>query len=571
MPAGVRNPRLGRLRRHPVLSLTAALLLLAGAVFGGIWGYGVLFPPALSCGPGMTAAGTPLACVGVNLGSTPFTKGEPERMRKLQDRIRTANDAVQGNSTSVVLMLNLSPVEDVDTLTYESLYHNVEGAIAAVWRANNTAAYGSTPGVKLYLANMGSQYGSWQQAVASVKKNAAAEHISAVVGLGQSTEQTRQAAAAISAQLHIPVIGSTVTGNSMNLDPADPAGKRTIPDMFRVSPTNSDSVIAVNQYVSGLRPAVSSLAVVADSVADDDYTATLAAEAKTRFQAPDRTVTVLPYTSPRSLPSGAGRRDYLIQQFNLMHANLCQAAPSVVYFAGRGRDLGAFVQNWVQGTPCGIPQLRILVGDDASEAIRDDAVLKGVASGRVTVAYTALASPDEWGTECPGSDAKRNYDQFWSAFTGRPDPCTKQPWPPPRPPRRPGLRPGGPRQRTGDAHARRRRRRDQRGPARRGGPEEPGAGDRHPPPVLLRADAPGGERLAVLRRRRQPGRQARPHRPAQRGRDDEDGHPHLAELRPQPEPAPARRYGSPGLLTKPATADRSTDRRCQWTGPSLRQ
>ncbi|KOY54848.1 MULTISPECIES: ABC transporter substrate-binding protein [unclassified Streptomyces] len=427
MPAGVRNPRLGRLRRHPVLSLTAALLLLAGAVLGGTWGYGVLFPPALSCGPGMTAAGTPLACVGVNLDSRPFTKGEPARMRKLEDTIRAANEAVQGNSTSVVLMLNLSPIDDVDTLTYESLYHNIEGAMAAVWRANNTAAYGSTPGVKLYLANMGSQYGSWQQAVASVKKNAAAEHISAVVGLGQSTEQTRQAAAAISAQLHIPVIGSTVTGNSMNLDPADPAGKRTIPDMFRVSPTNSDSVIAANQYVSGLRPAVTSLAVVADSVADDDYTATLAAEAKTRFQAPDRTVTVLPYTSPRSLPSGAGRQDYLIQQFNLMHANLCQAAPSVVYFAGRGRDLGAFVQNWVQGAPCGIPQLRILVGDDASAAIRDDAVLKGLASGRVTVTYTALASPDEWGTECPGSDAKRNYDQFWSAFTGRPDPCTKQP------------------------------------------------------------------------------------------------------------------------------------------------
>ncbi|WP_369776959.1 ABC transporter substrate-binding protein [Streptomyces sp. R33] len=427
MPAGVRNPRLGRLRRHPVLSLTAALLLLAGAVLGGTWGYGVLFPPALSCGPGMTAAGTPLACVGVNLDSRPFTKGEPARMGKLEDTIRAANEAVQGNSTSVVLMLNLSPIDDVDTLTYESLYHNIEGAMAAVWRANNTAAYGSTPGVKLYLANMGSQYGSWQQAVASVKKNAAAEHISAVVGLGQSTEQTRQAAAAISAQLHIPVIGSTVTGNSMNLDPADPAGKRTIPDMFRVSPTNSDSVIAANQYVSGLRPAVTSLAVVADSVADDDYTATLAAEAKTRFQAPDRTVTVLPYTSPRSLPSGAGRQDYLIQQFNLMHANLCQAAPSVVYFAGRGRDLGAFVQNWVQGAPCGIPQLRILVGDDASAAIRDDAVLKGLASGRVTVTYTALASPDEWGTECPGSDAKRNYDQFWSAFTGRPDPCTKQP------------------------------------------------------------------------------------------------------------------------------------------------
>lgn len=375
----------------------------------------------------MTAVGKPLACVGVNLDTTPFTKGEPARMRTLEDMIRTSNGAVKGNSTSIVLMLNLSPVEDVDTLTYESLYPNIEGAMAAVWRANNTAAYGSTPGVKLYLANMGSQYGSWQQAVAAVRKHAEDEHISAVVGLGQSTEQTRQAAAAISAQLHIPVVGSTVTGNSMNLDPSDPAGKRPIPDMFRVSPTNSDSVIAANQYVTGLQPAVTSLAIVADSVADDDYTATLAAEAKTRFQAPDRTVTVLPYTSPRNLPSGAGRQDYLIQQFNLMHANLCQAAPSVVYFAGRGRDLGAFVQNWVQGTPCGNAQLRILVGDDASEAIRDDAVLKGVASGRVSVAYTALASSDEWGSECPGSDAKRNYDQFWSAFSGRPDPCTKQP------------------------------------------------------------------------------------------------------------------------------------------------
>ncbi|MDJ0385175.1 hypothetical protein [Streptomyces sp. G-G2] len=426
MSAGVHNPRLGRLRRHPVLSLAAVLVVLAGAVLGGSWGYGRLFPPELTCGAGMTATGSPLACIGVNLDSTPFTKGDPARMRALEEAIKGANAAVKGPSTSVVLMLDLSPVADVDTLTYDSLYPNIEGAIAAVWRANNTAAYGSTPGVKLYLGNFGSQYGSWKEAVASVEKHAEPQHISAVVGLGQSTEQTRQAAAALSNRLHIPVIGSTLTGNSMNIDPADPAGKRLIPDMFRVSPTNSDSVVAANQYVSGLRPAVTALAVVADGVAGDDYTASLAAEAKVRFQAPNRTVTVLPYTSPVSLPSGSGRQDYLVQQFNLMHANLCQAAPAVVYFAGRGRDLGAFVQNWVQGAPCGIAKLHILAGDDASEAIRDEAVLQGVASGRVTVAYTALASPDEWGTECPGSDAKHNYDQFWAAYTGRPDPCTGQ-------------------------------------------------------------------------------------------------------------------------------------------------
>ncbi|WP_330334160.1 hypothetical protein OHS33_33425 [Streptomyces sp. NBC_00536] len=424
MTVGVHNPRFGWLQRHRVLSLAATLVLLAGIVFGGSWVYDRIVQPPLSCGAGMTATGSPLACVGVNLDSTPFTKSEPARMRALEDTIKAANEAVKEPSASVVLMLDLSPVADVDTLTYDSLYPNIEGAVAAVWRANNTAAYGSTPGMKLYLANMGSQYGSWKEAVDRVAKHAEAEHISAVVGLGQSTDGAHRAAAAISARLHIPVIGSTVTGNSMNLDPTDP--QKYIPDMFRVSPTNTDSVTAANQYVSGLRPAVGSVAVVADTVAGDDYTATLAAQAKEQFKGPNRVVPDFPYTSPKDLPSGSGRKAYLIQQFNLMHANLCQAAPGVVYFAGRGRDLGAFVENWVQGPPCGIPQLHILAGDDASEAIHDEAVLKGVASGRVTVAYTALASPDEWGAECPGSDAKHNFDQFWAAYTGRPDPCTGQ-------------------------------------------------------------------------------------------------------------------------------------------------
>lgn len=51
MPAGVRNPRFGRLRRHPVLSLTAVLVLWAGAVFGGTWSYRVLFPPPCRAAP----------------------------------------------------------------------------------------------------------------------------------------------------------------------------------------------------------------------------------------------------------------------------------------------------------------------------------------------------------------------------------------------------------------------------------------------------------------------------------------------------------------------------------------
>ncbi|MGW5532455.1 hypothetical protein, partial [Streptomyces xanthochromogenes] len=182
MPPAVGNPRFGRLRRHPVLSALAALVILAGLVFGGRWGYGKLFPPSLTCGAGLTATGSPLACAGVNIDSGPFTDHEPARMRELEGMVKSANDTVKGPYTSIVLMLDLSPVSDVDTLTYDSLYPNIEGALTAVWRANNTAAYGSTPAIKLYLANMGSQYGSWQQTVAKLKEKAASEHVSAVVG-----------------------------------------------------------------------------------------------------------------------------------------------------------------------------------------------------------------------------------------------------------------------------------------------------------------------------------------------------------------------------------------------------
>ena len=232
-----------------------------------------------------------------------------------------------------------------------------------------------------------------------------------------------------------------------------------------------------------------------------------------------------------------------------MHANLCQAAPSVVYFAGRGRDLGAFVENWVQGAPCGISQLHILAGDDASESIHDKGVLNGIASGRVTVAYTALASPDEWGKDCPGSDAKHNYDQFWAAFTGRPDPCTGQPLTADKDVPTLSFDPAdlgsGQAMLTHDAAV-----------------AAISAGRRDAVGLATRAWRPASCTSSTARRccrvpadgsrsaRRHPRGQAHPGRPARLGRHDQNDRPDLAPRRhPQPEPAAARRQGGTGLLT----------------------
>ena len=135
----------------------------------------------------------------------------------------------------------MSPNPGVDTRNYADLYPDIQGAISGVWRANHTAAFqGSLPKVKLLLANMGSQYASWSEAVDHIADNAAANHVVSVMGLGQSMDNTRAAAAKLARQAHLPVIGATVTGDTMNLDPD---GKLNT-GFFRTSPTNTYSVLA---------------------------------------------------------------------------------------------------------------------------------------------------------------------------------------------------------------------------------------------------------------------------------------------------------------------------------------
>jgi hypothetical protein len=418
----IEKPRWRWIRTHRFLSTLLAVVVLAGLILGGNWSYERLFPRALSCGDGTIILGSPAACIGINLTGGSFTATEPPRMRSLETMIKNADDTIAGAYVSVVLLLDLSPVASVDTVSNNALYSNIEGAITAVWRANDTAALGNAPKVKLFLANMGSMYDSWSDAVNQITVNAAAAHVTSVIGLGQSTDRTRRAAAMLS-QVHIPTIGSTVTADTMNFDPS--SGK-PIANFFRVSPTNSDSVLGAAKFISAMNPRPYRVAIVQDSAPGDDYTRTLAHSAVDDLHAPGRTINTLSYRSPTNLPAGVKRQDELKQQFHLLHDNLCQDAPEVVYFAGRGADLGAFVQNWVQDAPCGFPGLTIVSGDDAAASINDPNVDAAIAANHVKIYYTALASPDEWGSACTGKGSQTNYNQFWAAFTGRPDPCTGQ-------------------------------------------------------------------------------------------------------------------------------------------------
>lgn len=410
-------------RRHPM----QASLLVVATVIVLVAGITVLVralnAPALDCGPGMAANASATACIGVDLASDPISPTEPAKMGALEADIRANNNAVSGDYISLVLLLDLSPVRHLDTMTYPDLYRNIEGAVTAAWQVNHTAAYGSVPKIKLFLANMGSRNADWSAAVEQIAANRKVNHITSVVGLGQSTTATRHAAATLTEQVHLPVIGATVTGDTMNRDPRTNA---LLTGFFRVAPTNSDTVAAAARYIRSIQHNPAHVAIVQDTVAADDYTATLGAAVDKAMPSAHQ----FPFTSPNPRISSLQRDQALIGQFTNLDVNVCAVAPTVVYFAGRGTDLGAFVQSWIQSnTQCSHKPLLIISGDDASEAIGDTQVTSAVGK-LIQVRYTALASPGEWGP-CPldspddpkheqAAGARGAYDQFQAAFTGKP-------------------------------------------------------------------------------------------------------------------------------------------------------
>ncbi|GAA1026319.1 MULTISPECIES: ABC transporter substrate-binding protein [Amycolatopsis] len=401
--------------RRPVLATGFATLTVVVLVAAGF-----LVPPLFArCGAGMFADASD-ACVGINLDSSQFRRDEPEHMRDLEKTIRANNEAVTGNYVSVVLFQDMSPNEGVDTRLYPDLYPDIEGAIAGVWRANHTAAFqGSVPKVKLFLASMGSQYASWSEAADKISEHAAAQHVVAVLGLGQSLDNTRAAAAKLTGQARLPVIGATVTGDTMNLTPE---GKLNT-GFFRTSPTNTHSVAAAARYIASIEPDPSRVAIVQDNIPGDDYTQTLGAMAVKEMPAAHR----FPFTSPGALPADVSRSDPLLTQFAYLDQNLCSVAPTVVYFTGRGTDLGPFVQSWTQGnTPCVNGKLTVVTGDDGGSAINEASLRDAVRGGHVRVLFTSLASPDEWGP-CNGSAEQAAYNTFQAVFTGKPGACDGQP------------------------------------------------------------------------------------------------------------------------------------------------
>lgn len=369
----------------------------------------VLLPRLLidPCGPGLTLAGTPQVCVGLDIDSTGFAKDGP--LSDLASQLARSNDSVTGAFATIVLLDNMTPDSQQDSDGINSLRHRVQGAMTAVRRANEDVVGGGTePKIKLLLANYGSRAESWRPAVDAIKKARESQRVTAVTGIGQSLDTTRQAVAALSAD-GIVTVGSVVTADDMNED----LNGKPIENFVRVAPTNTDEAKAMVSYLvrRGYRKAM----LIKDLNESDNYTSTLASGYSSAYeqQVGTRFPYINSYMSPGQHLTGTERDQYMKHRFGKFHDGICQLGPDVIVFAGRSTDLRSFMHALSEGRACPFPSLDVVTGDDGATIAGKP--LPASEYLRFQVFYTGLAHGAQWDS-APNSLNRQNYDAFAEKF-----------------------------------------------------------------------------------------------------------------------------------------------------------
>lgn len=283
---------------------------------------------------------------------------------------------------SLALMMPMDPADG--TVTADSIRHTVEGVyLAQLWANKKNGRKLSPPLVRVLLVDDGRVGTKWKEAVRQIHDRASSEHIAAVVGLGVSIDTTRSAIDELGKQ-RIAMVGSSISADDLK-------GMRA---MVRVVPPNSDQVSAV---LNQLPEKAKTLPVlVQDTNSADTYAQDLGS---------DFAAKVHPSGSRnKSLTDGQLSYDSSLQASNQVLQGLarqvCSSDDNTVLFAGRGRDLPAFLAPLAASGDCQKRDITVLTGDDAeqlaSPAPGNSPMWNESAAPLLHVYYAANAYPDAW-------------------------------------------------------------------------------------------------------------------------------------------------------------------------------
>ncbi|MFJ6695230.1 ABC transporter substrate-binding protein [Streptomyces sp. NPDC091272] len=380
-------------RRYPgnAICIVLAVALLGGGLSWLLWPDP---PEDTSCATGVERVES--ECVGVTDGSYSFGDGDGEggNLAGVFGRIRTENDAVNKatakkdgpSHVSVVYLMSMVPrAKNGDTNTPDSVRHEIQGAHTAQMEANHSGKYGDLPKIKLLLAHVGNSAAQADAVLAEIRDRVPGDRIVAVAGLGTSTVATeglirRLTGPKSSGGLQLAAVGSVLTADTL----------KKVPGLVRVAPVNSDEASAAAAFLQQKEYAKKRVLVVQDEKPDDQYTKTLGQGFLRAFPASRLAAKTETYDSSQD---GVGTA------FKTRMSTICAARPDVIFFAGRGTHLPAFLAP-LKDRPCAKErQVLVVSGDDASQSAQADGfqdIKDTLRDGNVRLVYTGLAHPESW-------------------------------------------------------------------------------------------------------------------------------------------------------------------------------
>ncbi|AIR99849.1 ABC transporter substrate-binding protein [Streptomyces glaucescens] len=352
-----------------------ALLLSAALVAGAVLAVRTVTREDRSCAPGVVRPEGSDECVGVS--TTAYDFGQP-RLRELLAAIDRENRSLEEGSYVTVALLEPFTATDRDTVNH--VLHQLQGTYLAQYQANHSAN-GQTPAIRLALANLGAAGEHWEHTVGRLAELARGpERLRAVTGIGQSTENTKNAVRELTRR-GIPVIGSSITADDLanGLNGTDP-----FPGLARVAPTNTDEARALASFAR----VTAGRALLVYDKPGDPYTRTLQ-------ESFSRLIEGSPYEpQPFTPPADRSQEGTTANTFRQITHLVCDTSrqTDTILFAGRHTQLRQFV-NALGGRGCQDRRFTVLTGDEGSYLTGDHDLDRG-ALRNLSVRYTALAHPD---------------------------------------------------------------------------------------------------------------------------------------------------------------------------------
>ncbi|MFJ8952631.1 ABC transporter substrate-binding protein [Streptomyces sp. NPDC102381] len=408
-------PWLPRRLRFRVFGLidVIALWVLVGALVGGgaWWGADTYLDQRNYCSADHDLRREGDECIGVTARPDAFGPDLDSDVRQVLERIENENagarkSAPQKQVVSVAVVMPYTAEEPGAAMSKELILHALQGAYVAQYEHNHGSTTKGTA-IQLLFANVGESLDQWRDVTKELKSRTKDEvaPLVAAIGFPNSDSETLDSVQDLGKH-RIPAVSAVLSSTDME-----------DPYLFKVSPSNSQLVDALKEYVKRNGVNRERTFMIADD-REDNYVSNLREVLRKKFGA-DYGITDDPVRRSIEMYQGEkGPKRGDVQDFRESVEAMCDADTRTVFLAGRDADLQPFLEAIDETNSCRYRSddpLRILRVSTARDPDTESPTIGEVAR-RLHIRIVTAAAVDAPRWERGEGETPRHFGRFESAY-----------------------------------------------------------------------------------------------------------------------------------------------------------